>query len=302
MIGGVRKRLAGLKRAVLVKFCTLSNPLFMFCFVWLAGWRNQYVCRAWCGRRLLETLLHIKGVNSFRLTGTGVLLLFSNDSVVKVPLSRVADAALERNFDCYRMLSNSGLSQFVSYRLESASGYYRMDRLWPVSDPAKAVASVIEAFEALTPFVRMPAQVLEEKCAAGVSVLQRFTGMGLEVPASVVVHTCAMHGDLTEHNVMADAAGRVVLIDLDRFDFSGISGIDLIHFEVNRDSIEKRCSFTDCLPGFVTRGYDRDALIVYLLYRLGVEHDDEVRLPDSYYRRAYHAYECLLAMTDQSCQ
>ncbi len=302
MIGGVRKRLAGVKRVMREKISTFSNPFFIFCFVLLVGWRNEYVCHRWCNRRLLKTLLHIKGVNSFRLTGTGVLLLFSYDSVAKVPLSPVADAALERNFDCYRMLSNSGLSKFVSYRLESANGYYRMDRLWPVSDPAKAVASVIEAFEALTPSARMPVRVLEKKCAAGVSVLQRFTGMGLEVPASVVVHTCAMHGDLTEHNVMTDAAGQVVLIDLERFDFNGIAGIDLIHFKVNRESTDKRCSFADCLPGFVKRGYDKDILIVYLLYRLGVEHEDEVRLPDSYYRRAYHAYECLLAMTDQSRQ
>ena len=302
MIGHVRKRLAGIRRVMQEKFSTFSNPFFIFCFVWLVGWRNEYVCHRWCNRRLLDKLLHIKPVSSFRLTGTGVLLLFSDDSVVKVPLSRIADAALQRNFHCYRMLRESNFSQYVQYRLEPGEGVFRMDRLYPVSDPVDAVASVVEAFEALTPSVRMQVRVLGGKCAAGVAVLQRFTGMSIQVPASAVVHTCAMHGDLTEHNVMTDAAGQVVLIDLERFDFNGIAGIDLIHFKVNRESTDKRCSFADCLPGFVKRGYDKDILIVYLLYRLGVEHEDEVRLPDSYYRRAYHAYECLLAMTDQSRQ
>lgn len=297
----VRKRLVGIKRVMQEKSSTLSNPFFIFCFVWLVGWRNEYIRYRWCGRRLLGKLLHIKPITSFRLTGTGVLLLFSEGSVVKVPLSRIAEAALQRNFYHYRMLKESHLSHYVSYRLEPGDGFYRMDRLCPVSDPAEAVASVVGAFEALTPSVRMPVRVLEEKCATGVAVLQCFSGMNIQVPVSAVVHTSAMHGDLTEHNVMTDAAGRVVLIDLERFDFNGIAGIDLIHFDVNRECTEKRCSFTDCLPGFVTRGYDRDTLIVYLLYRLGVEHNDEVRLPDSYYRRAYRAYECLLAVTMQAC-
>lgn len=284
------------------KFSTFSNPFFIFCFVWLVGWRNEYVCHRWCNRRLLDKLLHIKPVSSFRLTGTGVLLLFSDDSVVKVPLSRIADAALQRNFHCYQMLRESHLSQFVQYRLEFGEGFYWMDRLCQVSDPAEAVTSIVEAFEALTPPIRMSVRMLGEKCAAGAIVLQRFTGMKIRVPASAEVRACAMHGDLTEHNVMTNALGQIVLIDLERFDFNGIAGIDLIHFEINRESTEKICSFPDCLPGFVRRGYDRDILIVYLLYRLGVEHNDEVRLPDSYYRRAYHAYEFLLEMTDQSCQ
>lgn len=301
-MAGVGKCIADIRKVILEKICTFSNPFFIFGFIWLVGWRNKYLNLHWCGRSLLVRLLHIKPVSGFRLTGTGVLLLFSDDSVVKVPLSRIAESALQRNFYHYRMLRDSHLSHCVSYRLEHGEGFYRMDRLCPVRDPAEAVASVVSAFEALTPPVRMPERVLGEKCAAGVAVLQRFSGMDIQVPSSAMVSVCAMHGDLTEHNVMTDAAGQIVLIDLERFAFDGIAGIDLIHFKVTRESAEKRCSFTDCLLEFLKRGYNRDILIIYLLYRLGVEHNDGVRLPGSYYRSAYNAYNCLLAMPSSSSQ
>lgn len=237
--------------------------------------------------------MSLKGFRSFKLTGTGVLLLIGLDSVVKVPLGEAASHSLEQNFQNYKLLKNTSLSHYVAYSLELFKGCYRMDLLSSASATAGEVKSIIEDLRSFSEAKELSSEFVAGKCAQGAYVLKRFTGEEVAIPSDISLHSSVMHGDLTEGNIMKGAKNNNVLIDLDRFDFCGIDGIDELHFKVTQDSVRRKCSFFESLGDMIAYEDRRGLLTVYLLHRIAVEHVEGVVLGRGYYEKAFKLYKDL---------
>jgi hypothetical protein len=103
-------------------------------------------------------------------------------------------------------------------------------------------------------------------------------------------NNCFMHGDLTPKNIMKNKKNQNVLIDLDRFSINGIKGIDRIHYIIEKESKEKGIDFFAWIQKHFNEWEEREALFLYFVYRINVEHFDKVKLPDIYYNKACNIY------------
>jgi hypothetical protein len=293
LTGKLREYVVFYKRTALDFLCRIKNPYFVFVYVFIAGRSNEYVDHSWLNAQLLGRLMSLKGFRSFKLTGTGVLLLIGPDSVVKVPLGEAASHSLKQNFQNYKLLKNTSLSHYVAYNLEFLKGCYKMDLLSSANASADEVKSIIEDLRSFSETKELSSEFVAGKCAQGVDVLKRFTGEEVAVPGDILLHSSVMHGDLTEGNIMKSAENNNVLIDLDRFDFFGIDGIDELHFKVTQESVRRKCSFFESLSDMIAHEQQRGLLTVYLLHRVAVEHVEGVVLDRRYYEKALSLYKAL---------
>lgn len=293
LTGKLRKCAVFYKKTALDFLCRIKNPYFVLLYVFIARRSNEYVDRSWLNAHLLDRLMSLKGFRGFKVTGTGVLLLIGPDSVVKIPLGEAASHSLKQNFQNYNVLKSTSLSHYVAYSLEFFKGCYRMDLLSNVKVTPGEVKSIIEDLRSFSETKPLSSEFVASKCAQGVDVLKRFTGEEVTVSGDISLRSSVMHGDLTEGNIMKGAENNNVLIDLDRFDFFGIDGIDELHFKVTQDSVRRKCSFFESLSDMIAHEQPRGLLTVYLLHRIAVEHVEGVVLDHGYYEKALSLYKAL---------
>ena len=293
LTGKLRKCAVFYKKTALDFLCRIKNPYFVLLYVFIARRSNEYVDRSWLNAHLLDRLMSLKGFRGFKVTGTGVLLLIGPDSVVKIPLGEAASHSLKQNFQNYNVLKSTSLSRYVAYSLEFFKGCYRMDLLSNVKVTPGEVKSIIEDLRSFSETKPLSSEFVASKCAQGVDVLKRFTGEEVTVSGDISLRSSVMHGDLTEGNIMKGAENNNVLIDLDRFDFFGIDGIDELHFKVTQDSVRRKCSFFESLSDMIAHEQPRGLLTVYLLHRIAVEHVEGVVLDHGYYEKALSLYKAL---------
>ena len=109
-----------------------------------------------------------------------------------------------------------------------------------------------------------------------------------------------MHGDLTQYNIMKNKNGNVVLIDLNRFTFNdGIEKLDRIHFAVEYFARKKKQDFFAIVRSTIQNRnisvYYFNLLLLYVIYRVGVEYDKNIKLPLSYRKEMCKTVEIFLA-------
>lgn len=172
----------------------------------------------------------------------GVLRLVDGDRYLRYARRPSARARLGREVDAWRRLREQGLDEFLprSMVLEPLAGGLLLtsERLDPI-DVRDQVAVTLPILRALVRAARPithptpPATI-----AAGLRVASQVFGGVL--PRTLVdeaairaafarpVLTGASHGDLHHRNVMRDADGRPVLIDLKSCTFDGVLAFDLL--------------------------------------------------------------------------
>jgi predicted nucleotidyltransferase len=85
--------------------------------------------------------------------------------------------------------------------------------------------------------------------------------------------------------LMKNEKGDLVLIDLDRFNFNGIKGIDKLHFFIEKECKEKGIVFFEWIDINFDK-YNKELLFLYFVYRINIEHFEKVKLPKFYYNKS----------------
>jgi hypothetical protein len=240
-------------------------------------------------RRILKLL---KEFSSVSITGTGVLMIFYENDIVKYPLGNHSYKALDNEYNNYLLLKESSYSNLVEYFLEKKDGYFMMDKLFDIMSPVQVhkricfqfiqiKSNTIELSELLRRevFIRALQHIeiaCKDICMDEVrNLLKRIK----------IIEVCAMHGDLTRFNIMQNRQDNTVIIDLDRFDFRGIDKIDRIHFAIEYYAKKRKIDFFKILQKVLDKNlfmHHMNILFLYFIYRLGVEYNHDVALPLSY--------------------
>ena len=217
------------------------------------------------------------------VTGTGVLQVFFKNNLIKIPLGSLSFEALNTEYNNYLSLKKSNLRGYVNYSLEKINSYYKMEILQPVNDID--IVPILKSLE--------DEQVIE-KCLPNLSLklLNRWSKSDFKY--SFTFEYSVMHGDLTPKNIMKNIHNEIVLIDLDRFTFKGIKGIDQLHFLIEKETKEKNISFFDWILDNYNLISDKNLLFIYFIYRINAEHFDNVKLSPTYYMKSCEIYKIFI--------
>ena len=235
----------------------------------------------------------VKEFESVSITGTGVLIIFYKNNIVKYPLGNHSYKALHNEYNNDLLLKESRLLDLVDYFLEKKDGYFVMEKLLDVTYPvqehkkiclqlSKIKSKNIELLELLKNQAFSNAlEYIETECS----------DFHIEDILSLLkskknIKSYPMHGDLTQYNIMKNKEGNTVLIDLDRFDFSGIENIDRVHFAVEYYAKKRGEDFFVIIEHILKNKNISEKyfyfLFLFFIYRIGVEYDVNVKLPFSY--------------------
>ena len=227
-----------------------------------------------------------EGFRYLKFTDTGILILFYSNHIVKIPLGPVPLLDLRRSFQKYKKLKATRQSEYVNYWLEDGDVLFKMELL----EEGECKQKLVEKYFSSRITNRLSTIKSEDAVFKKVLIgRQKFistTKIYLPFDESKNYSVGLMHGDLTPGNIMTNSGGESLLIDLNRFEFEGFPFIDEIHFDVELHSKRLRISYFEFLVStFATlvQKYQRDCIVIYVLYRVGAEHNDGVKSELWYY-------------------
>ena len=233
----------------------------------------------------------LKTFDRVAITGTGVLIVFYENFIAKYPLGSHSQNALRNEFANYKKLKDSNLSNLVDYSLVEKENYYVMDKLNRCDYPINACMSICTLFKKKAQCTLQLIKLLEQKIFKdALSYIKNKDELNRVVKilqSMNDIKSSTMHGDLTQYNIMLTSSNKVVLIDLDRFNFNGIEKIDRIHFIIEFFAKKRKKDFFEILETLlITKNISKkyfDYLFLYFVYRIGVEYDEEIQLPSTYF-------------------
>ncbi len=238
----------------------------------------------------------LTGCNKVNITGTGVLLIFYDDKIVKFPLGRDAQIALQTEYSNYLVLKKNALKELVNYSLEKKENYYIMEKLFPLNNEYYGYKKVISILNRCQHKERNLSTYCfrKEFKNAFFSIQNRCKSCNIEylmmlIDKKMLLSRMAMHGDLTPQNIMKNSMGETVMIDLDRFKIDGFNEIDRIHYIIEHYVKRKQKNFFDLLiyilknKNISTHTYY--LLLFYFLYRIDVEYSETTTLTTYYYNK-----------------
>jgi len=250
----------------------------------IKSFRNQYVNIIYL-LKILKFYKVIIASNDIKITGTGVLQLFFDDNIIKIPLGELSEINLQNEYSNYRQLKRTNLAKYVDYKLQRGDGFYRISRLKTAKD-----INILEIIDDLE-----KENTKEDSLTLSFDLLNKWCKKNFKY--NFKYKKSVMHGDLTPENVMLNENNRVVFIDLDRFHFCGIKGLDKLHYFIEKDSREKNIDFFE----WILENFDQcdiDILFVYFVYRVNIEHFDKVKLPHYYYQKACRVFDRFIEELD----
>jgi hypothetical protein len=277
MFGNIKKKI---KKSLF----NIKNPLLTIFIINYFSRNNIYVNKKFLFNGLLEQLKVLVGYSSFSLTGTGVLILFYKFHIIKIPLGRGSKESLKKEFLNYKKIKESEFNYFVDYIMENFNTYYKMERLLNKKITNQEINSIIASLSAYE--CSVPLEVFVKNKIINVKLFKEKYNINLKLPLNKLVRSSPMHGDLTKTNIMLNRKGNVVLIDLDRYNSVGISEIDLIHYNVDKESKHKGISYFKYLESLIfsidKNNYEIFYLYLYFLYRISAENREDITLDESY--------------------
>ena len=238
--------------------------------------RNRYVDLSY----LLTSFKCFKEIfksNDIQITGTGVLQLFFDEYIIKIPLGKLSDLNLENEYKNYLKFKNSNLSKYVEYELKKIELFYKIEKLKVIRNlNIDVIIKDLEKEKIQNGEINLSLDLLNKWCNKNFKYSFKY-------------EKSVMHGDLTPKNVMLNKYNQIVLIDLDRFTFFGIKGIDKLHFIIEKECKEQKIDFFDwILKNF--EKYKIEKLFLYFVYRINMEDFKDVKLPEIYYQKACKVY------------
>jgi hypothetical protein len=245
---------------------------------------NPYVDVSYLRKRLLKILKDLRGYRRFTVTSTGVLILFYDNHVVKIPLGEVSKQSLDKNWDNYNSLKQSEYKRFVDYELTKMNYYYKMEKLESKAVGDEIVNDILNTFSATKSTVKL--YKFKDGLFANLSKIESLCNMNIYFPHEMEVKSVVMHGDLTRKNIMTNNQQNIVLIDLNRFTFEGIDSMDAIHYMIDKESKKTNTTFFEYLENKICSNTSREQLAtyyIYLLLRVCFEHSDLVELNKMYH-------------------
>lgn len=258
----------------------LQTPILTYYIIKYFSRNNIYVEKNKISKKLLDLLKELKGYQSFSISTTGSLILFNKNDIIKISLGNVSDISLRKNYENYLLLKDTKLKNLVEYELIKKSQYYTMERLEPINLRNEEVEKIISSF-----FEKEVKEVnlkeVKEELFSNIEKLEKICSISIFFPTETLVDSCLMHGDLTKDNIMKNKNGDFLLIDLDRFTFNGIKGLDIFHYKVDKFSKQQGINYFDYLVSIEEKNDYMS--YIYLLYRISSEYREGIVLNDIYY-------------------
>jgi hypothetical protein len=248
---------------------------------------------------LIYELMHREESERIFLSGTGVLIIVSQSKIYMIPTGPHNARSLDRSYRnhgrCQPILSELGDYLFIREVSNLGVTYYCQERLFPLRGNAQDVMALcVEKMQ--VPTGRCSILGLEEQ-RKGIEQLcmrlpsfesKQFLRALIDRYKIISLETVYIHGDLTPSNIMVNAKGNPVLIDLDRMTMHGFSFIDIIHFDISLKAKAEKLDSYIVLNDFIKRKIGREGIefyLAYLLFRVGVECREGILLPLEYYKR-----------------
>ena len=252
--------------------------------------RNHiYVEKKRVSIQLYKLLKELKGYDFFSISTTGSLVLIYQDHVVKIPLGKTSEESLRKNYTNYRILKESRFKEFVDYDLQKHKNHYIMDRLSKLVLSDSEVEQIIFQLSSHGSIIKF--QNIKDELFANITQLEKRIKIKIDLLTDLEISSSPMHGDFTKDNIMENKSGKLVLIDLDRFTFHGINGLDLLHYEIDKYSKLQGITFFELL---LHDEYIENKLsYLYLVYRMCQEYKENIFLDQEYYIAAAHCIETL---------
>jgi hypothetical protein len=274
------------------------NPYFVYFIILFLSKRNRYINKKYLGYGLLKNLVNRIGFSKFLLSGTGVLVLFYKDSVIKIPLSDLASASLKKDLKFYNEAVNNRINIFFNYSFNKLESGYKMDLL---NENKNLHSDYIKKLQliGIENSIYIQKELSIRDClylCPNYGVIESRCGFVFDLEKNINVAIGFMHGDLTNRNLLADVNGNCCLIDLDRSTFDGIRELDEVHYLVDEESKRKGMSFFTFIEenlNSLNIKFELNIIYLYLMYRLCVECKVEIILNDTYYIEAKNCHDFL---------
>jgi len=278
-----------LKSKVRKKLHQLKNPFFTMLLIKYFTRKHLYVEKERISKELYQLLKTLQGYEFFSVSTTGALVLFHKEYVVKIPLGKVAEESLRKNYENYLLLKESPLKEFINYQLEKQNKHYKMERLSKIVLSDKKAEQIISKLENHCSKIQL--RNIKGELFSNISQLEKKMKIKIDFSGDVDLSSSPMHGDFTKDNIMSNQSGNLVLIDLDRFTFHGIKGLDYLHYEIDHFSKVHSITFFELL---LHDKYIKNKLsYLYLVYRICQEYKENITLSKEYYKAAARCLEIL---------
>lgn len=299
----IRRLIPRSLKCITILLLSINNYFTVTCALKLARIWHPYVDRSVNNAILIyRHLKNIITIRNIKLTGTGSLLLFSDDEVYHLPCGALSVKSLKRNFRNWNVFQNSPYKELVDYEVQKytkPSTYYRAEKLFfiPENELTQRMLSILNSNK-LGETIKPPKL---SHLSHATSQITNFCEIDLAPFLMFVSDTPLssgfMHGDLTSKNIMKTRKGRTALIDLDRPKFKGLPLFDAMHFQITLLEEKYKKSWLDLFieqllnnqyPDIIvkhnTNLADNQLLFLYFLYRVGYEIHKGITPPDSYIR------------------
>lgn len=225
-------------------------------------------------------------LESFKLTDTGIFILFYSTYVIKVPLGPIPLEDLIRNKNQYNLIKESKYKAYVNYWLEDHGAFFKMELLLEGNDKKALIEQYFMTISKTAYASINSKKDIYELISIGQDKFINITQTELPINKDKRYPISIMHGDLTPKNIMTNSFGTPLLIDLNRFNFEGFEFIDRIHFEVEFESKKIRENYFHYIVmnfSRLLRIYGNEMLKIYVLYRIGSEHNQGIKNEHWYY-------------------
>lgn len=203
------------------------------------------------------------GIKKYIYTNTGKIILFKDDIVIKIPLSKFGLNDLENEIYNHQRLKTNSL---FSYSLKRRGVLFMMSKL---SIPTNEVQKK-EILKRIRAISKTENEFLKYDYVINHlihNVSRRFADLKLNMDISHIKYS-PNHNDFTPGNVM-EYKKRIVLIDVSKFEFNSYSEFDDFHYDIQKDClINKTNFFTLFLNNQIPVN---DKYIIYFIYRVYFE-------------------------------
>lgn len=184
----------------------------------------------------------------FRITSSGVLIIFYEKKVIKIGLSSNTYHELKKNLSVFNTLKkNNSLCHLVNYQQSMKDNIFISSRLNPCNLTPKFATNAILSNFTQNKLSQQNSKPLIYFCSIANEHYKIINKLKQNIPRQISILLSPMHGDLTPDNIMKNHMGKPVLIDLDRFTLSGPAFYDRMHYQVEYRCKQEKINFFEHL-------------------------------------------------------
>lgn len=222
-------------------------------------------------------------IERINVTNTGVVQVYTSRKVFMVPGGCLSRKSLKKSKENYNILRNSIASELVEYDFYSVDSkhgsWFVSDRLRQPENVEFLLSDILRKLGKSTSVRRLDIKHYL-RLAKIYNVDRVFCRCNFEVEE--FKHGFS-HGDLTHENILINSNDSPVIIDLDRFEVSGLQFIDELHFLVQLEAEKDSTNWLEILAELMGLSeedrlnrkikHENKLLILYFIQRL----DNELR-------------------------